>query len=151
MTVIKDSKRGTDEASIARLEFALGHRFPEEYRAFLLAHNGGRPVPAGFQVGPAEESYSDAKVHDFYGVGNKLSNLVETIEIYEGRIPEPLIPIASDTCGNQIAIALTGERRGAIFFWDHEEETRTDPPGWANVTEVGASLNAFLAGLAKDL
>ncbi len=151
MTVIEHSKGGAAEASIAGLESALGHSLPPDYRAFLSTHNGGRPNPAGFRVGPPGQSYSDAEVHYFYGIGTKLSNLEQHIEIYKGRLPAELVPIASDTCGNVIALALSGDRRGAVFFWDHEKETGTDPAGWGNVTEVGPSLDAFLASLADDV
>jgi hypothetical protein len=31
-----------------------------------------------------------------------------------------LIPIAHDPGGNMVCLAVTGEKMGKIFFWDHE-------------------------------
>src|SRR3954452_17577399 len=39
----------------APFEAELGAALPADYRAFLLAHNGGRPVPAHFTAGPGED------------------------------------------------------------------------------------------------
>lgn len=61
------------------------------------------------------------------------------MKIYEGRLPEDLLPIANDEGGNLICIGLEGERLDQIFFWDHEEEA--DPrqgqvPSYNNICFV---------------
>jgi len=49
MNSIQMSERGKyiGEADLDRLEQGLGRRLPEEYRRFLLAHNGGHPAKKG--------------------------------------------------------------------------------------------------------
>jgi hypothetical protein len=43
-------------------------------------------------------------------------------ETYDERIPSDLIPIAYDAFDNNICIGWTGERKGKVYFWDHEDE-----------------------------
>lgn len=65
--VIEDSNRfgRLAEEPLAAFEASLGGRLPEDYRAFLLEHNGGRPRPATFTISKGE---GETNVHTLYGL-----------------------------------------------------------------------------------
>jgi hypothetical protein len=134
------------ERAIERVEQALiGDRLPDPYRRFLLTHNGGTPDPAGFVYADESGPYTDSEVARFMGIGDTNYDLEEWSEIYRGRMPEELLPIAVDPGGNVICLAIAGANRGAVYFWDHEAES--DPPTWSNVHRLADSFDAFLANL----
>jgi hypothetical protein len=152
MTRIDEAPGGASEDEVERIEQALaGGRLPEDYRRFLLTHNGGSPEPAGFVLAGPPGPYQDSEVQWFLGIGDPDYDLEDWFATYRGpeaRMPAELLPIAVDPGGNVICLAVAGERRGAVFFWDHEEES--DPPGWSNVHPIADSFDAFLEGL-RDL
>lgn len=60
----------------------------------------------------------------------------------EDRIPKQLLPIACDPFGNDICLAISGRRRGKVYFWDHELELGV--PSWFNVFFVAKSFDNFI-------
>lgn len=69
--IIHDSNKygKLTERRLAKLEKQLGVRLPDDYRAFMLEHNGGRPEPQGFAFrrdGATEESLLEClfPIHD---------------------------------------------------------------------------------------
>lgn len=125
--------------------------FPEDYRQFLLKSNGGRPIPDVFDV-PGFE-FRGGTVNAFYGLHNgPYSRLEQAIEMYAGRIPADLIPIAAEDCGNIVCIGWKGKRRGKVYFWDHENELDENGRGrtdYENVYIVANSLGEFLDKLKE--
>lgn len=135
----------TSEARLASFEAKCGGKLPQEYRAFLLAANGGRPVKRRFSFldnGKRTESVVDW----FFGdCDDPDYGLVSNLEVYEGRIPNGWLPVATDPFGNLILLSLKGNVSGIVSFWDHERE---DPDDFnKNVLHLADNFNAFLAGL----
>lgn len=126
------------EGRLAAFEQILGCRLPEDYRRFLLTHNGGRPRPAFFRL--TESDGGD--VAAFYGLHGKASDvgLDEVRVVLERRLAKELLAVGSDSLGNQICIGLAGPWRGHVRFWDHESE-RTQP--------IAVSFTAFLDSLLE--
>lgn len=119
MTTINDSRKfgPLDEARLIAFEAEFGATLPEEYRAFLLKHNGGRPVPANFRLSGDDAS----DVHQLYGLhdGPNYARLDAVTGVWRARLPEDLLPVGADSFGNQITIGMRGGRRGQVYFWDH--------------------------------
>ena len=72
--------------------------------------------------------------------------------MYDGRIPPGALPIAEDPGGNLFLLSLAGDSRGAVFFWDHEEEP-VDAVDWSdfdNVHQVAGTFAEFLASVRAD-
>lgn len=137
----------TSREEIASFEARRKVSLPEEYKAFLLKSNGGSPVPNVFQV-PGFH-YKDAVLDFFYGIHNReeIFQLDKACDVYAGRIPADLIPIADDPFGNVICLGWKGKRRGKIYFWDHENEG--DEQDYGNVHLVASSLAEFLDTLQE--
>jgi hypothetical protein len=125
---------------------------PFEYKQFLLNSNGGWPVPNVFEV-PGWHG-QESSVLMFYGIHDDPDyQLDRTCDAYDERVPADLIPIGSDSFGNNICLGWKGPRAGKIYFWDHEEEL--DENGdfvtdYRNVYLLADSLQEFLDGLTTS-
>lgn len=138
------------EACVAALESELGDRLPEDYRRFLLRHNGGRVRPGGFwlavRTSPAT-ALPDGEVETLSGLhGGKYSSLEQEFRSRRDRHPGDVIPIADDAFGNRFCLVIHGDRRGQVWFWDHEREPPR-PVDWSNMDLIAESFDAFMRGL----
>lgn len=124
---IRDSRPPTTETAVAKLEKQLKHPLPPDYRAFLLAHNGGVPDPPTFAL-PGERKPTQV-LNSFLALGGEpdVDDLSEFLKTYRRRLPAGFLPVAYDAFGNLIIIALAGGKRGQVYFWDHEREQDGDP------------------------
>jgi hypothetical protein len=134
-----------EPARLRAFEARIGAALPEDYRAFVLAHNGGCPVPCDFLISAAE---GESSLHHTYGLhdGPAYLRLDDALDSYGPQLPEGLLPIADDPGGNAICLGLVGAARGRVYFWDHE--TGSEPPSWGDVIEMAPSFTAFCAGLS---
>ena len=125
---------------IDALETTVGKPFPPEYRAFLLAHNGGRPESAIVDIDNCPAGAGVVQM--FLGVTGPIES--ETVEwswkVFQGRIPERLLPVADDPFGNLFCLSLDGQDRGCVFFLDRYEDS---PAPYL----VAKSWNEFLGQL----
>lgn len=150
----------TDATQIAAFEKHIGHELPQEYREFLLNHNGGRPVPDAFTLTADGREPEEDLVMCFFPLRNLSLGAVEVKameelrtwplhcawddlqndleNLYETELDPPILPIGTDGSGNYIGLVLSGDRAGAVVFLDHE--TAED---WT----LAPSFNAFVDSL----
>ncbi len=150
----------TDGATIAAFERHVGHSLPAEYRDFLLAHNGGRPVPDAFTLTVGNRRPEENLVMCFFPLRDLSLGTVEVEDLgelrtwplhcawddlqddlenlYETTLDPPLLPVGTDGSCNYISLVLSGDRAGAVVFLDHE--TAEDWP-------LAPSFSAFLDSL----
>jgi len=147
---IENPHGATSPDVITEFEARQGVLLPLEYKQFLLMSNGGWPTPNVFEV-LGWHGHGNSLM-SFYGIheGEKVDRLDQACRVYDERIPADLIPIAEDANGNVICIGWEGERKGKIYFWDHEDEL--DENGdfvrdYRNVFLVANSLQEFLDSL----
>jgi len=136
---------------LSKFETIIGSRLPEDYREYLLTHNGGKPTPCDFVISEKEGSDS---LHVVYGIHNgpSYANLEEVNAVYSKRIPDSLITIADDPFGNAICICINGENLGKVFFWDHELESEDEEePSYDNISLLAASFSEFLGKLYEHI
>jgi len=137
---IEGNGSAVDEEIITDLESELDEHLPSDYRQFLnLCKGGAVKKDIRFAIPPDRFSHIES-------VGGDVQNywLTNLREIYWGRIPESLLWIMGDVHGNAICLAVAGECRGQVFFWDAEKEFCTDaaPVLLANTfTEFVMTLN----------
>lgn len=143
---MRDTGPRISDLEIARLERKIGFRIPDEYRAFLMEHNGGRPTPKFFSISACKEQ-TVGQILDFFGIGDPLEScrLDWNFDVFLGRMPPGLFPIACEDGGNIICLSLGGAGIGSVYYWDHEEET--SPPGYGNVYKISDSFGQFLDDL----
>jgi len=140
---MKEVGRSLSEEDIRTLEFKLSLLLPKDYKAFLLANNGGRPEPDAFPILNFENNPKDA-IADFFGIDQELEtdNIEWNYTVLKGRIPNHLLPIADTGSGDLICLSLSGIDKGKVYFWDHEGEH--EPPTYDNVYLIADSFEEFL-------
>ena len=144
--VIQNTEPPLSAQRVKQVEKKYGIKLPLQYRNFLLAHNGGQPIPNEFHFKKKQGQYTDSIVDWFLaiyeGENDNFEEYYDTYKIDENRIPENLVPIAHDPGGNLICISVSGDDEGAVFFWDHEHEEDGD-----NIHLIADSFDEFLSGL----
>jgi hypothetical protein len=147
VTIIESSMPLT-EADLVRAEQRMGRPIPSAYRAFLLAHNGGRPEPYAFQMQGRHGTPSQGGCVDWFlgiNTGKYYSDLEDLVKAARSRISPHLFPIGTDPGGNLICLSTSVSDEGAVYFWDHEFEGET--PSCGNVYFIASSFEVFLNGL----
>ncbi|MBC8059077.1 MAG: SMI1/KNR4 family protein [Clostridiaceae bacterium] len=121
MISITSYEEETSKVKINQLEIKCGFSFSEEYVEFLDKYNGGKPESNITEL-PNTEIRSFL-ITSFYGICKEAVNdIFQTLQIYEGRIPQKCIPIAQAEGGNLLCMNLDSDKFGYIYYWDHDEE-----------------------------
>lgn len=99
---------------IEAVERLLQTTFDDDYRTFLMKHNGGRPEDNVFPIKEATPPYNKGTVTLFLPL-DKIAHELAGIEGF----PEWAYPIAHDPCGNYIFLSRDVNDK-CLYFWDHE-------------------------------
>ena len=157
--------------TIQEFETRIGRRFPEDYRAFLLTCNGG--WPEGGDTFVVSEEYGPGDVQHFLGLGLRgrrvpatavpfalaktdtieleCMDLSYTWDIVGRRLPEGMVPIADEACGDLVCLCLHEADYGAVYYWDHEREASYGgPPDYLDMPRVAGSFAEFLDMLLPE-
>jgi cell wall assembly regulator SMI1 len=122
MTTQIRSEQALGPDQLSSFERDLGARLPNEYRRFLLSHNGARVSPNVIDIEQFDQSPVD--VQEFFGIGsNDSSDITWYLREVPDRIPPGSIPIATDSGGNLFFINLEGSDAGRITYVDSFTET----------------------------
>jgi cell wall assembly regulator SMI1 len=121
MIQITEQNRQLESSDLARIEEKMGRPLPEAYRAFLLAHNGGRPEPDAIQIPSWDFRTTDVKV--FFGLDDEVEccDLLWHPDWLEGCLENHLLPIADDSGGNNFVLVLADEDYGQVYYFDARE------------------------------
>src|SRR5689334_14549485 len=144
MTVTRSNQYGEiDHERLRAFERRIGVRLPDEYRTFLIAHNGGRPEPCHVCLPGSAEPFDC--MHHTFGLhdGPSYFSLEHKQKIYSGRIPSTVLAFADDPGGNLFCIGIGGGHLGKVYFWDHESEGLGTPTE-ETLCFVARSFGAFL-------
>ena len=111
-----------DDERIRLFELTLGVELPSSYRNWMCLNNGGYPSRSNNFI---QKDRFEPPLRCSVGIESFLSlhEIPEARNVYRNRISSDLMPIADDGDGNYLCIAILGEERGAVFFWDHECES----------------------------
>jgi hypothetical protein len=133
------------EADIDELEQSLGVALPTSYRAFLLRHNGGRPIPENI----FGDDRSGSMLNHFFSVKDDedvYSTIVVQRDMFKDRIPFDLLPIGIDAGGSRVCMGITPENYGKIYFWAMYDEAGPGRKPWRrNIRLVANDFDEFLA------
>ncbi|HZF44357.1 MAG TPA: SMI1/KNR4 family protein [Sphingomonadaceae bacterium] len=132
---------------LALVESQVGVEFPQDYKEFLLRHNGGEPTPS-YMAMPAWTGKS-TDVNTFFGIDcqEDYNDLLKAVELMREGYPEDaVLPVAYDSSGNIFCIIGDRRSRGSIVMYEiggaHHE-------GY-NPIAVADSFTAFLGMLRDD-
>ena len=149
-----------NETELNSIETALGVALPGDYREFVQKY-GTSAFGELVQFQPIEGE--KGPLSHFYGSRTGNQSLAKYIEVYRGRMPDTIIPIADDGGGNQICIGIKGKEQGKVYYWDHHNEWDEDdyldehdepmPPEakFQNVSLIAESFEDFIRRLEKTV
>ncbi|QEL19489.1 SMI1/KNR4 family protein [Limnoglobus roseus] len=138
------------EDRLVAFESELGASFPDEYRAFLLQHNGGVPNRGTFNI-PGEDggerpfhcffALHDAPWNDSTPEGSQGFPLQAALADFRADGgPAEVLPVGKDWSGSYVCVGLAGNDRGQVLYYDH---------GTEQLVRLADSLAAFVAGLRE--
>lgn len=145
---MKDTGPAVSPAMVAALEHAIGAALPGDYRAFLLATNGGRTAKTHrmFRLKREAVALNEFDSLDMPGSPLRSDGWRPT------WIPKELLPIG-EASGGIVAICLGGDHAGSIWYLD----TMDPRPDGSNprvawhdrrdFTKLAPSFSAFVASL----
>lgn len=143
------NSRAVTISEIDNFENHYAAKLPDDYRDFLLRHNGIR-VNAVLDVPDFGVSY----IGTLYGIGVGESSSLETYQdIFNDttRIPEKFFKFFSDANGNGGLMSLHKNSYGKIFFWDHEHEPHDPEKDWKSYGNIYLIANNFTEFLNMKL
>lgn len=148
---IESSYSSIESSSIKHIEERISGCLPDDYKEFLIAHNGGEPELDIFTF-LRDEVPELGIVAAFLGQQeDEDETILEYLDCYENRIPKNLLPIAYDPGSNVICLSVSGEDYGSVYFWLHEFETDEDEaPDYSNVFPIKPSFSEFIDSLEED-
>lgn len=134
-----------DEARLLAFERELPWPLPADYRQFLVEHNGATVS----ECETFTEVPGHTKVEDVFGFhdGPTYLQLDRFNANCSTLVPQSLILIASDPYGNYFGMALDPDRRGRVYFVDHEQLAAPIDA----LVEVASSFSALLERIGTDM
>lgn len=129
------------QEKLEKFEKKLGTPLPEEYREYLLEHNGGSPTRIAIVLEGEKEPFT--VVNQLFGIheGPQYNRLDNTYEQLKQVLPADLLAIGDDPGGNILGIRIEGKEKGSIFFWNHEN---------CKTLKLAESFKSFLENLERD-
>ena len=137
------------EQDVAAVERGLKATLPDDYRAFILKHNGGELLPLGPGI---SNLLPHGKVSD-----RSRSRFDEFVFIYKTNcplLPQRMIPIGEELDHWIYCLSLSGPDRGAVYKWEPPdfmeppEEGEELQPDEECLTREADSFTDFLAAVA---
>ncbi|MDQ0244738.1 hypothetical protein J2S09_002309 [Bacillus fengqiuensis] len=140
----KYSKRKHHKDEIETIEVEYKVEFPEDFKLFLLQYgtctfNEDDIYYRSIEKNPWTPDDGFESVEIFYGLDKDEYDIRQMIQRYSEYIPGNLIPFAESPGGNQICIAVNGNEKGKIYFWDHENRN-----GQKDLFLVAESFSDFI-------
>lgn len=138
MITVKNSSFKVSIEDVQALEYKYEIELPEDYKHFLLNNNGGIPDRVYYI-----ENDADLVVNFFLSLGSEKYSLEEYIEAWrEEGLSGEFVPIGEDAFGNLICIACKGNKKGQLYFWNHE---------FPEIRLIAPSFNHLLLNLKSEL
>ena len=146
---VNNCARQLELSDMSNIESMIGGVLPNQYKNFLLQFNGGRPESSVFKIEGLENN-PVGKIQVFLGIDREIesSNIDWNYDVFKGRVPSDILPIARTGTGDLICIGIKENKFGKIYFWDMVNET--NEYDYSNVYYLRNSFDEFIADLYLD-
>jgi SMI1 / KNR4 family (SUKH-1) len=151
-SLLGEGSRPATTDDVTEIETEIKGKLPREYSEFLIDYGCcGFRAYVLFPLIEASRKQVQEGLSVFFGVSpGGAYDLLANYRTYRGRMPSWLLPIAEDPFGNQICLAIRGNKKGAVYFWDHEQEetgAASEEPGTSNLHLISHSFDRFIDSL----
>ncbi|MBN2572388.1 MAG: SMI1/KNR4 family protein [Ignavibacteriales bacterium] len=143
MLILENSQAKISMKEIEEFEKIVGQKLPDDYTAFLLENNGGKPTPRRYKT---KDNKIESSIMLFLPLADiESSNLMKNYIIFNkgNLIPKNLLPIGETPRKYQICISLSGKDIGAVYHWFFEDEEDT-MPSYDNMYLIANSFSEFI-------
>ena len=108
---------------LLQIESVSGFPLPEDFKSWLLKHNGACPKPSAISL---KDGFV-LDINSFVSFSEKDSpNVLALLKMLKGRLSEGLIPIAGDYGGSYVCLRYSpNTTHPNIVYWDHEEANQS--------------------------
>jgi hypothetical protein len=115
---VEESKPPTNFSEIEKFEELVEAKLPEDYKQFLLKHNGGHPITDGFKlIQPINEKNKEAGIAWFYALyDGDGSNIIKEFKRSRDELPDNLLPIAHGS-GGRTCLGIKGKEYNKVYYW----------------------------------
>lgn len=130
------------EDDLSSVSTFLKQPLPEDFRGWLLQHNGAVPEPSELSL----EDGLILVINCFLSFSHDdTPNVASVLEMLNARLPDGLIPIAEDHGGNYVCLRYTSKTNSPhVVLWLHEE---ADPK--RAIVPIASSFTELIEGLRK--
>jgi hypothetical protein len=108
------------EVDLLAFEAGVGAKLPEQYRQFLLQHNGGyfQDVVVNFGGGLGDG------LDYLSGIGASFpdAELGEDLDVFDDNDPLKILPIGYTQCGSFLLLGVADDIRGQVWVQISEDE-----------------------------
>lgn len=114
---------------IENLELLLNVKLPEDYKQFLLIHNGGHPIKDMYPIiqifdfhryGWGDSEVYDCEISSFSAICNSEYNNLFRENLNKIDIPDEFFIIACSSIGDSICIRIKEENFGKLYYYGHD-------------------------------
>lgn len=117
---VQDSHTSLNSQQIRQLESDIGHALPDDYKRFLLAHNGGQLRPETKFSTTEENWHSLHRLFTFDPVDDEHDDIRGYHAGMSEFMPTAFCPIGITSVGDNVYIDLAEERFGSIYVHLHD-------------------------------
>lgn len=141
-------------ADIQAIEREYDFVLPEDYKAHLLANNGGWPTRKTFIQLAEDGERIERRISDFKSIKHGPLKLERSLESLHDQLHPDLVPFGSETGGDLFVLSVGPEDYGSTYYVSHEfyrppkNKARKVPRQYGTgVSFLAPSFTAFLHGL----
>lgn len=132
--------KGASPTEVAEIEARLGHRFPDDYREFLMRYAGSsNPDESEFRVTDSRGDTWGTGVGVLLGVNPaEPDSIVSAYEDLAEQLPDGVVPIIDDGGGDFVCLDYRHGPDPSISYFAHER------PPEENIIRLAPNFSAFL-------
>ena len=134
-TLWEDIEELATSGNISKVEHELGVNFPHLFIETVKKYNGGTPKNNIFDTQESNERVFSNLLS--FNVDNSHS-ILSVWEDVKDRMPNGVIPFATDPGGNLICFDYRNDNEPEVIFWNHEENFEVDENDNMNYPDVDA-------------
>jgi hypothetical protein len=115
---VEEAELPTNLAEVEKFEELIQAKLPEDYKQFLLKHNGGHPITNAFKlIQPINDQTNEAGISWFYALyDGEACNIVKKFNTYKDELPDTLLPIGYSS-GGVTCLGVKGAEYNKVYYW----------------------------------
>ena len=136
---------------VKQIENEIGSTLPSDYVNFLIHFGGLFLSTASASFYRSDDVIDTIGVETIYGfLPDNVDDIISNYHTYQSRMPNELIPIACDAGAGEICLSVSGDNKGAVYYWDRyleEDPEEGEEVGYSNLFLIARTFDEFINSL----